>query len=276
MGDNRVPDAQISQLAARQWGHVTRGQLLSLGLRPRTLDARIAAGRLVRVHAGVYALGYRRVEPVARAAAAVLAAGDRAVLSHDSAAALWGLRRWPRVAEVTVPGDRRPPAITVHRSRTLTPDDVTTQLGVRTTTAARALRDIRRRVTARQFTRLVNRSRLERLISASTAAQFLDRAGNPTRSGLEDDFQTFLARHRLPRAEVNARVCGDEVDAFFPATKLIVELDDYETHGDRATFESDRERDAAHVAAGYRTIRLTPERLTDKTAATLRALVIPH
>ena len=276
VSDIRTIDAQIAQLAARQWGHVTRRQLLSLGLRPRTIDKRIAVGRLIRAHAGVYAVGYRRVEPVARAAAAVLAAGPGAALSHDSAAALWGLRRWPREPEVTAARCVRRPGITAHRSCTLTSAEVTTQLGVRSTTAARALRDIRPRLTARRFTRLVNRARLDRLIAADAAAQFLDRAGNPTRSGLEDDFQTFLARHRLPLAEVNATVCGHEVDAFFPAAKLIVELDVYETHGDRATFEDDRERDTAHTAAGYRTIRLTPERLTDATAATLRALLVSH
>ena len=276
MSDLRTIDAQIAHLAERQWGHVTRRQLLALGLRPRTIDKRIAVGRLVRAHAGVYAVGYRRVEPVARAAAAVLAAGPGAALSHESAAALWGLGRWPREPEVTAPRCVRRSGITAHRSSTLTSADVTTQLGVRTTTAARTLRDIRSRITARQFTRLVNRARLDRLIEANAAAEFLDRAGNPTRSGLEDRFLEFAARHGLPEPTVGVTLAGHEVDALFPAARLIVELDVYETHGDRATFHSDRERDTAHTAAGYRTIRLTPERLTDTTAATLRALLIHH
>ncbi len=274
VSNNRNIDAQIAQLAARQHGHVTRRVLLALGMAPRTIDARIVAGQLIRVHAGVYALGYRRVEPIARAAAAVLAAGPGAALSHDSAAALWGLRRWPRAPEVTAPRCVRRPGITAHRSRTLTAAEVTTQLGVRTTTAGRALRDIRPRLTARQFTRLVNRARLERLIAADVAAEFLGRSGNPTRSGLEDEFLRFLARHGLPQPQVDARVCGHEVDALFPAARLIVELDDYATHGDRATFDSDRERDTAHAAAGYQTIRLTRERLTDETATILDRLLI--
>ena len=59
----------------------------------------------------MYAVGYRRVEPVAIAMAAVLACGTGAVLSHESAAALYGWRRWPRVPEVTAPGTRRRPGI---------------------------------------------------------------------------------------------------------------------------------------------------------------------
>ena len=228
---------------------------------PSTIAARVTAGRLIRVHAGVYAVGYRRVEPVARAAAAVLAGGPTAVLSHDSAAALWGLRRWPRVAEVTVTTDRRPPAVRVHRSRTLTPAETTVQLGVRTTTAARTVRDIRPRLTARQFTRLVNQARLDRLISAAVAEALLGRPGNPTRSELEDAFRRFVERHALPRPQVNAMLDGHEVDALWARQRVIVELDGWDTHRDRTSFHADRERDTAHAAAGYLTVRITWQRL---------------
>ena len=266
-------DAHIAQLAARQHGHVTRGQLIALGLAPRTITARVAAGQLIRVHAGVYAIGYRRVEPVARAAAAVLAAGEGAVLSHDSAAALWGLRRWPRVPEVTVRRCVRRPGITAHRSRTLARRDTTTQLGVRTTTAARTLRDIRPRLTRKQLIRLVNDARLAHLLDSDGAEALLGHRRNPTRSGLEDAFQRFVERHGLAQPETGADVAGDEVDALFVAAKLIVELDDFDTHGDRATFASDRERDVAHADLGFQTIRLTRDQLTDDTAAILRRLL---
>ena len=267
-------DAHIAQLAARQHGHVTRGQLMALGLAPRTITARVAAGQLIRVHAGVYAVGYRRVEPVARAAAAVLAAGEGAVLSHDSAAALWGLRRWPRLPEVTVCRCVRRPGITAHRSQTLPRRDTTTQLGVRTTNAARTLRDIRSRLTRKQLIRLANDARLAHLLDSDGAEALLGHRRNPTRSGLEDAFQRFVERHGLPQPETGARVAGDEVDALFVAPKLIVELDDFGTHGDRATFASDRERDVAHADLGFQTIRLTIDQLTDETAAVLRRLVV--
>ena len=273
MGDDRAISTKISQLAARQYGHVTRRQLLALGLGAEAISYRLGVGRLIAVHVGVYAVGYRRVEPVARGAAAVLACGPTAVLSHDSAAALWGLRRWPRIPEVTVSGDRRPTAITVHRSRTLGPRDVTTQLGVRTTTAARTLHDLRSRLTARQLTRLVNAARLEHLLDADRAEAVLGHRRNPTRSGLEDAFQRFVERHGLPQPETNARLAGREIDALFAASGIIVELDDFATHGDRATFASDRERDVAHAGRGLQTIRLTADQLTAETAAILRRLL---
>jgi len=80
--------SHVSTIAQRQHGHITRAQLLALGFSARTISYMVARGELIRVHAGVYAVGYLRVEPVARAMAAVLACGKDAVLSHDSAAAL--------------------------------------------------------------------------------------------------------------------------------------------------------------------------------------------
>ena len=276
MGDKYDVDGQISQLAARQHGHVTRAQLLALGMAPSTIAARVSAGRLIRVHAGVYAVGYRRVEPVARAAAAVLACGPTAVLSHDSVAALWGLRRWPRVPEVTVPRCVRRPGITAHRSRTLTPAETTVQLGVRVTTAARTVRDIRSRLTGPQFTRLVNQARLDRLIGSAVAEALLGRPGNPTRSELEDAFRRFVERYHLPRPQVNVMLDGHEVDVLWPRERVIVELDGWDTHRDRTSFHADRERDAAHAAAGYLTVRITWQRLhadPAREAARLRRIL---
>jgi len=87
--------AKIHHLGRRQHGHVTRAQLLALGLSSRAISRRIESGELVVVHAGVYAVGYVRTDPLARAAAAVLACGEDAVLSHASAAALWRNPRHP-------------------------------------------------------------------------------------------------------------------------------------------------------------------------------------
>lgn len=87
-------ERQIRRLAESQHGHVTRAQLLGLGLGRAAIHHRVRTGRLIPIHAGVYGVGQRPATPVARAAAAaVLACGDSAVLSHGSAAALWGLRR---------------------------------------------------------------------------------------------------------------------------------------------------------------------------------------
>ena len=151
--------------------------------------------------------------------------------------------------------------IVAHRSITLTAGDVTTQLAVRTTTAARTLHDLRSRLTTGQLTRLANDARLRRLISSEAAETLLGRPGNPTRSELEDAFHRFVGRHALPRPQVNPRPDGREVDVVWARQRVIVELDGWDTHRDRTSFHEDRERDAVHAAAGYQTIRITWERL---------------
>ena len=117
-----IRHAKIVHLAERQYGHVARRQLQALGIPPRTITAWATRGWLIRVHAGVYAVGHRRKEAIAVAAAAWLACGDGAVPSHGTAAALWGLRRrWPARPEVSSsPGRRvRLAGIRHHRTKTL-------------------------------------------------------------------------------------------------------------------------------------------------------------
>ncbi|HWE11992.1 MAG TPA: DUF559 domain-containing protein, partial [Solirubrobacteraceae bacterium] len=75
------------------------------------------------------------------------------------------------------------------------------------------------------------------------------------------DFIAFCRRHKLPRPQVNVCVAGHTVDALFQAQRLIVELDGWEFHNDRDAFETDRARDADTLHAGYRTLRITWDRL---------------
>lgn len=96
------------------------------------------------------------------------------------------------------------------------------------------------------------------------------------RSPLEIRFAEFLREHGIPAPAQNVLVLGHEVDALWPAAKLVVELDSWEHHGHRAAFERDRTRDPKLLLAGYRTIRVTHRRLNDEPtqlAAELRALL---
>lgn len=95
-------------------------------------------------------------------------------------------------------------------------------------------------------------------------------------SPLEDRFAEFVVAQRLPPPQTNVLVDGDEVDALWPDARLIVELDSWEFHAHRAAFEEDRDRDTAHLLAGYRTIRVTHRKLSeepDRLAAQVRALL---
>jgi hypothetical protein len=264
--------AKIARIVDRQFGHVTRQQLLDLDVPARTITRWVDRRRLIRVHTGVYAVGHAQRTPIAVAAAAVLACGDQAVLSHDSAAAVWGVRGWPSLPEVTAPYDRRRKGIRTHRSETLTPKDIRRQRNLRVTSPARTILDIQTRLTDRQLVRAVNELRLHkhlratelaRLLTASPRVQSLiDPTQNPTRSGKEDDFVAFCRRHGLPTPRTNLKLFGHERDAVFEAEKVIVEIDPWETHKSYQSFESDRERDAIAAEHGYLTIRLTTARLT--------------
>jgi predicted transcriptional regulator of viral defense system len=88
----RGPDAAVALLAERQHGIVSLQQLSEFGLLPSAVRERVRSGRLHRVHRGVYAVGHAALTGRGRWMAAVLACGDGAVLSHRSAAVLWGLR----------------------------------------------------------------------------------------------------------------------------------------------------------------------------------------
>lgn len=265
-----TPDFEIARLAATQHGYVTRSQLLDAGLSARAIDRRLDRGRLVLRHRGVYAVGHVPPSPHARGMAAVLACGPGAVLSHRSAAALWGLARWPPTLEVTAPTDRRVPGVHTHRSRHLT--DVTTHYGIPTTTPARTLLDLAKVLDPASLTRAMNDARLRRLMSLddlddvianspgrATRALAHDHVHAPTRSVFEDAFLAFLDRHHLPRPEVNQRVAGYEVDMLWRPQRLVAELDGLAYHSD---FEHDRERDAELLAAGLRVVRVTWRRLT--------------
>jgi hypothetical protein len=265
--------ARIAQLAAGQYGHVTRRQLLELGVAPCHVRYRTSTGALVQVHRGVYAVEYRRVEPVARAMAAVLAGGPGAILSHDAALALWNLRRWPRDMELIAPRCVRRPGIVTHRSTTLRPAETTVHLGVPVTRVARAIADIHSRLTDRQRTRLVNDARLRRILGATEAQTLLGHDRNPTRSGLEDAFQRWIDRHHIPQPLINTRVAGHEVDALWPRERVILELDHPATHSDHATFRSDRRRDRENRDLGYETARLTDQDLVAEEADRLMRLL---
>jgi very-short-patch-repair endonuclease len=72
---------------------------------------------------------------------------------------------------------------------------------------------------------------------------------------------------------MNVIVAGYEVDALFPEEKVIVELDSWEFHRDRSSFESDRDRDADTLAAGHVTVRMTWAQMSAREAKRLHRIL---
>jgi very-short-patch-repair endonuclease len=271
-------DAAIARLAGRQHGVVSVKQLKDLGLSSSAISYRVGTGRLHPLHRGVYAVGHDGLGNEGRWMAAVLACGGGAALSHISAAQLWRMLPIPNRADgeglpihVTVPGEgKHHPGIRVHRSRTLSPADVTLRDVIPVTSPARTLEDLRRA------------SPLEAFANALRQAEFLRLPiGNQwrsdhTRSELEARFLGLLRRSRLPQPEVNTRVDRFVVDFLWRAERLIAEVDGWGSHRTRSAFEADRGRDNRLRVLGFKVIRFTWRQVTkdpDEVATTVRSLL---
>ena len=259
----------VLALAARQHGVVTTAQLLDAGVGRRRIARRVEAGWLVRVHHGVYQVGTTRGWFGAEMAA-VLAIGDEAALSHQSAAAVWGFGQRDHEVHVTVKrgGRRSRPGIRVHRTASL---NAAVHNGLPLTTPARTLKDLVRTAPANEVERAKEQAAVMGLVLEDDT-----RFPEFTRSEGERRLKRLCKQAGLPLPRMNARVAGWEVDAYWPAQKLIVEIDGWRYHRTRRRFEADRRRDAALQAAGYRVVRITYRRLREeamKVAAELAVML---
>jgi very-short-patch-repair endonuclease len=249
LGRNAPSDRAIVALARRQHGVVTTAQLLDAGVGRRAIARRVDRGWLVPLHRGVYQVG-----PVAARygsqMAAVLACGDGAALSHQSAAAIWGFGQRDRVVHVSVTRDvRSRHGMRVHRTLSL---NAAVHNGLPLTTPARTLDDLRRVVTPEELERAQHQAHVLGLVIPDD-----DRFPEFTRSEAEERLKRLCKAAGLPAPRMNARVAGHEVDAFWPAQRLVVEIDGWRYHRTRRRFEDDRRKDAALQVAGYRVVRIT-------------------
>jgi hypothetical protein len=275
---------RIVRVARRQWGVITRGQLTALGLGANGIAQWVRAGRLIRLHRGVYAVGHDRLRREGRWLAAVMACGPGAALSHRDAAALWELRQSnSALIDVTVPSQngRRRPGIRIHRSGRLRPEDVTVRHGIPVTTVARTLLDLadvlerqalKRVITEAEYTNQFALTAINAAVSANPGRRgaklmaAVGAAGDRTRSKLEDRFMAFLERHGVEPPQTGVWIEGYELDFIWPRAGLIVELDGLAAHMTRSTFNADRLRDRRLWRAGLRTMRLTSQALDDEAA----------
>jgi predicted transcriptional regulator of viral defense system len=143
-------DRRVAALAAEQYGVASLADLQSCGLNRAAVTTRVRLGTFHRPHRGVYAVGHANPPRELRFLAAVKACGPTAVLSHFSAAELWGFYETEaqRVPEVTVVGEgtRARPGIRVHRTAALADRDRRRFNGIPVTSPARALLDLAARL----------------------------------------------------------------------------------------------------------------------------------
>lgn len=214
------PDAAVVALAHSQYGVVARHRLRGLGLSDGAIAHRVAAGRLLRLHHGVYAVGHTRLLQRGRWMAAVLSCARGAVLSHAAAGALWELR---------------------------TSDATIVTVTVTVTVPGSGGRRRRRGI------------RLHHRGAAKVLAVLQDHGPGTTmtKSELEERFLALCRAAGLPQPRVNRHVEGFDADFVFVAHRVLDETDSWRHHRSRDAFERDRRRDAVHAAAGWRTLRFT-------------------
>jgi very-short-patch-repair endonuclease len=150
------------------------------------------------------------------------------------------------------------------------PHDITRRDGIPVTTQARTLLDLKRILPREKWETAVDRARGKGFDTSAV----VDEA--PTRSVLERRFLRMCSRHRIPAPRVNVRVGRFLVDFLWAESQLVIEVDGYQHHRDRASFESDRARDAALTLQGYRVVRFTYRQVTEEpthVAAAVRKLL---
>jgi very-short-patch-repair endonuclease len=284
-------DRGLAEVAGAQSGLVVRSQLLELGIGAGSIRHRVAKGALHVVLPSVFAVGTAVLAARGAEAAALLYAGENTGLSHESAAAVWGLARSPSFVVITVMGRhvKRQPDGRVHRVAALDIRDVRIPQGFPVTSVARTLIDCAAGSLA--LDRLLNEARaldlakdteihaamvrcpgrtgtrrLRALLEAELDSGF-------TRSGVERRLKRLVRESGIERPVFNTHVEGVEADAYWARDRLVVEVDGYLTHGRWATFQSDRARDNKLVTAGYVVLQFTWHQLTQKPMQVLAEIV---
>ena len=273
--ESRSPHSIVARLAARQHGIVRVDQLYAAGLDKHTVARRVAAGWLHRLYPRVYAVGHLALTPRSRQLAAVFAYWPGALLSHRSAAALWGvLRNAPRI-EVTAPRACRPrEGIVLHRSRVIDDEDRAVVEAIPLTSVARTLVDLAEGP-ERYLAAAVREAEVRKLFDLRAIDRTLERVPGRrgrhrlrrtlasyrpelafTRSGAERRFLEICRDHGLPVPQANVWLDEFEVDFYWPDARLAVELDSPTFHMTSHAFHADRRRDRVLAVRGIQVVRV--------------------
>jgi very-short-patch-repair endonuclease len=280
----------LAAVAEVQHGLVTRWQLVALGFSAKAIEHRVRIGSLHRVLRGVFAVGHRALLDRSDRAAALLYAGENTVLSHDSAAALWGLTSNPSFVAITMIGRhaRGQPNLRIHQVRQLDIRDVRLHQGFPVTSVARTLIDCA--AGSLPLDRLLNEARALSLVKDAEIDAAMGRCPGRkgtgalrallaaeqdtgfTRSKAERILRRLVGEAELERPITNTRIEGVEVDAYWPRLRLVVEFDGHQYHGSYRAFERDRAKSNMLIAAGYLVLRFTWSQLTQRPMVVLATI----
>lgn len=285
-------DASIAATAGRQDNVISHEQLAALGISRGVVARHVERGRWQRLHRNVYLIGPAPPTLRASARAAQLSCGEDSVISHRTAAALYGLMPPAGDVHITVPG-RNPgnrDGVRTHRVTTLSFIDVVIRDDLRLTSPARTICDVAGTESLSDTERALNEALVQRLVTTRAIEAVIERTptlkgssvirqllqadddSGYTRSEAERRMRRLVAAAGLDQPLTNTRLLGHEVDFLWPDQRLVVEVDGYQFHGHRRGFERDRRRDQQLVAAGYRVVRVTWIQLRDEPIAVITSI----
>jgi very-short-patch-repair endonuclease len=273
-------DEAVAALAGAQKTIVAHEQLLAHGCTRRVIAHWVNRGRLQVVFPGVYSVVRGKLPPLAREQAALLAVGERAFLSHETAAGVWGLARTlPRQVEVTVVGRYRGSSegIKVHRIKEVDRRELRRHQDLWVSSPARAVLEIAAIASDKELTHAIDEGLARRLFSSRELDEVLARhrpcrgsarlaaiLGDPTatavsRSKREKRLLRLIRDAGLPMPETNVPFGRFELDFFWRREGLVVEVDGETFHRSPGAVGRDREKALAVKAAGLEMLRFTGE-----------------
>jgi very-short-patch-repair endonuclease len=288
-----VIDRVIAEIAARQRTIVTAQQLYARGITKRAIEWRLLAGRMHVVFRGVYSVGCGKLPPLAREQAALLAVGEHAFLSHETAAGVWELARWlPRTVEVTVVGRYRGSSegIRVHRVKTIDRRELKRHEGLWLSSPARAVLEIAATASSKELTYAIDQGLAGRRFSSRELDDVLARnrpcrgaarlaaiLGDPTatavsRSKREKRLLRAIRDAGLPMPETNVPFGRFELDFFWRREGLVVEVDGETFHRGPGAVGRDRDKDLAVKGAGLHMLRFTGEHVMKRLTMVLATI----
>lgn len=292
----------VADLAAAQYGVIARFQLLEMGVSDAYIRAQLRSGTWVRLAPGVYGFRSHRDTWDRRVWIRYLAAGEKAAVSHQTAAASYRVVGFPRRGvHLTVPhpGHQRVTGATVHQSRVLPPHHTVMFNGRRTTSLSRTLVDLAPLISFKKLELAYEHAIVTDHLTYSKMTRTFRELATPGRRGmsklgrvLDERGPGFVASaSELERllfevaelAELPAPVRqhplpghhGVEgcVDGAIPEARLILEADGRRWHTRLAQLARDLARDKQAARVGWDTLRFIHVELTDdrdESAATMR------
>jgi len=266
-----MTEERFRSVVERQRGRVTWAQLKQLGPSDRMINREIKAGRLLPVLPKVYAVGHRTTGREADLWAAILYAGPGAMLSHATAAHWRGLIRYPpREIEVTTPRNIKSiKGVRVYRQRHVSRhfhrDLPVTSIAqtVLDLAATAELRLVRKALADLDFRHELDVTAIDAVCKRGRpgSARLREALENHqpelahTNGDLEIDFLEWCERHHVPIPKFNTYIHGIQVDAHWPGSNLVVELDGYDNHSSRAQLRRDKRNDLKLRGRGLTVLR---------------------